>query len=370
MKYVSTLLLLTVPVSAQTAVYDAGSAGSPASAPDPVAQGWALDDPSGGMVGLTPLSPDPGTGLNAWVIDDQATFVGGRAHYAQLFTPTELTNAATTGWELSFDVRLITTSGVDVFAEFATGTTAADDRYLAFFSINGNDVEANIFLAGLTYTCVGGNDGSYHNYTIRKPAGAGSIDADFLFDGVLLGTVPRGGSNPNAPAGGVHWGSGSSGATATVNFNRVEFAPIGGGMIGTNYCMAAPNSSSQVGVMSALGSTIAASNDVTLMAVNLPSNQFGIFVTSRTVGFSPGAGGTSNGNICLGGAIGRYNAAGQILTTGSTGEISLVLNLAATPEGGSIVSVTSGQSWHFQAWHRDGTGLGSNFTDGLQIDFQ
>ena len=369
MKHLTALLLLAVPVQAQSAIYDAGDAGSPPVAPDPTTQGWSLVDPSGGMVGLSALSPDPGTGQNAWVIDDQVTFVGGRAHYERLFSQTEIMAAALVGWELSIEARLVTTAGIDVFAEFATGQTAADDRYLAFYSLSGNDVIANFFLSGISYVCPGGNDGSYHRYTIRKPAGASNVDAEFLFDGVSVGPVPRANSNGNAPAGGVNWGSGSSNATATVNFHNVEFATASG-PIGTNYCTAVANSTGTAGAMRASGSTIASTNDVTLTAENLPSNQFGIFVTSRTIGFSPGAGGTSNGNVCLGGVIGRYIMGGQILATGSTGSFELPLDLNVTPQGNGVVSILAGETWHFQAWHRDGVGLGSNFTDGIQIDFQ
>ena len=56
-------------------------------------------------------------------------------------------------------------------------------------------------------------------------------------------------------------------------------------------------------------------NDLALVAAVLPSGKFGIFVTSRTQAFIPMGGGTSNGNHCLGGNIGRFNAAGQILKT-------------------------------------------------------
>ncbi len=143
-----------------------------------------------------------------------------------------------------------------------------------------------------------------------------------------------------------------------------------GGPVGTNYCMANPNSSGSIGVMSAVGFDSAASNNMTITASNLPSNQFGIFVTSMTSGFVPNAGGTSNGNICLGGAIGRYSGPGQILSTGGAGTFSLALDLTAVPQGNGTVPVLAGQTWYFQAWHRDGVGLGSNFTDGIQIDFQ
>ena len=145
----------------------------------------------------------------------------------------------------------------------------------------------------------------------------------------------------------------------------------GGFSIGTSYCgPAVTNSTGMEGVMDATGSNSASANNVTLMASQLPTNQFGIFVTSTTQGFAPGAGGTSNGNICLAGTIGRYSAAAQILSTGATGEISLALDLGATPQGSGFVTIMAGETWNFQAWFRDGVGLGSNFTDGYSIDFQ
>lgn len=141
--------------------------------------------------------------------------------------------------------------------------------------------------------------------------------------------------------------------------------------IGTSYCRpATPNSSGLPGITRATGSPSAAANDVTLTASQLPPNQFGIFVTSMTQGFSPGAGGNSNGNVCLAGSIGRYTAGGQVLSTGGNGEFSLVLDLAATPQGSGFATVTAGQTCNFQAWHRDGVGLGSNFTDGYSVLFR
>lgn len=139
--------------------------------------------------------------------------------------------------------------------------------------------------------------------------------------------------------------------------------------LGSNYCTAALNSSGTVGVMSATGSMSAAANDVELTASGLPPTQFGIFVTSRTQGFVPMGGGTSNGNICLGGAIGRFNRPGEILATGGSGTITLSLDLTNIPQGNGSVTAMAGESWNFQAWHRDSVGLGSNFSDGLEIAF-
>ena len=41
-----------------------------------------------------------------------------------------------------------------------------------------------------------------------------------------------------------------------------------------------------------------------------------------------------------------------------------------TPDG--LVTVVSGETWNYQAWHRDVVGgvVGSNFSDGLSVVFR
>ena len=145
---------------------------------------------------------------------------------------------------------------------------------------------------------------------------------------------------------------------------------LGGGPLGTNYCTAVANSTGVAGAISAAGNPSASSNNVSLMAIGIPAQQFGIFVTSMSQAFVPGAGGTSNGNLCVGGTIGRLSAPNQIQNSGTTGEFSLALDLTAIPQGSGFVTVTAGETWNYQAWYRDGVGLGSNFTDGLEIQYQ
>jgi len=153
-------------------------------------------------------------------------------------------------------------------------------------------------------------------------------------------------------------------------YDGVGSAPAGSNSgIGTNYCVAANNSSGSPGVMAATGSALAVANNLTLRASSLPPNQFGIFVTSRSQAFVPGAGGTSNGNICLGGSIGRFTLPSQVVSSGAGGEFALAVDLTLIPQGSGFASVMSGDVWNYQAWHRDQVGLGSNFTDGLQILF-
>ncbi len=141
--------------------------------------------------------------------------------------------------------------------------------------------------------------------------------------------------------------------------------------VGQNYCSTAPNSTMLAASMSATGSVQVSANDITLECAEMPAFVFGFFIASRTQGFvmNPGM---SDGNLCLGGSIGRYVGAGQIMNTGGAGSISLTVDLQAIPQPNGPVSAAAGDTWNFQCWFRDaglsGTGT-SNFSDGLSITF-
>ncbi|MEM9379552.1 MAG: hypothetical protein AAGB93_06325 [Planctomycetota bacterium] len=144
-----------------------------------------------------------------------------------------------------------------------------------------------------------------------------------------------------------------------------------GGNIGTNYCVANANSTGATGSIAAAGSAVATDNDLTLTASDLPNQAFGFFLTSTTQDQIANPGGSA-GNLCLGGAIGRYVGAGQIQNSGTAGEFSLVLDLTQTPTPNGLVTIVAGETWNFQAWHRDlVSGVPtSNFTDGTSVLFQ
>ncbi|MEZ6015638.1 MAG: lectin-like protein [Planctomycetota bacterium] len=147
----------------------------------------------------------------------------------------------------------------------------------------------------------------------------------------------------------------------------IEFANTG---LGVNYCTAANNSTGGAASISASGSTTVASNDLTLECSGMPNNSFGFFLTSLSAGLTMNPGG-SQGNLCLGGAIGRYVATGQIKNSGTTGEISLLVNLNQHPTPNGLVVVQPGQTWRFQSWFRDvaAGSATSNFSDGLELQF-
>ena len=132
-----------------------------------------------------------------------------------------------------------------------------------------------------------------------------------------------------------------------------------------NYCTPAiPNSTGLPGIITATGSPVVVLNDVTLTADQLPLYQFGYFLASRTQGFFNPPG--SDGFICLGGAIGRYN---QPQNIGQGPAFSIQVDLTAVPQPTGPVAVQPGETWNFQCWHRDLVNS-NNFTDGVSILFQ
>jgi len=112
-------------------------------------------------------------------------------------------------------------------------------------------------------------------------------------------------------------------------------------------------------------------NSFSVAAASLPLSTFGYFLTSRTQGNVSQPGG-SQGVLCLGGAIGRFVGPGQVQNTGASGSISIPVDLLALPTPTGPVAAMAGQTWNFQAWHRDSLGgvATSNFTTGLAVQFQ
>jgi hypothetical protein len=148
----------------------------------------------------------------------------------------------------------------------------------------------------------------------------------------------------------------------------IEYSNFG---IGVNYCTANANSTGQTGVISGAGSASVTANNLTVESTRLPHGSFGVFLTSLTQANTSNPGG-SQGILCLGGAIGRYTGPGQIKNTGTTGAISLLLNLTQIPTPTGFVSALAGQTRNFQTWHRDSVGgvATSNFTNSLAVTFQ
>ncbi len=142
--------------------------------------------------------------------------------------------------------------------------------------------------------------------------------------------------------------------------------------LGTNYCgPGVPNSTGQPGQLSAFGTPDLAVNALSIRAFDLPANQFGFFLVAPTQGLVTSVP-NSQGTLCLGGAIGRFDQPSEIQFSGEIGVFNLTVDLTSIPTPSGDVPVLPGETWNFQAWHRDTDGTGgatSNFTNGLEVTF-
>ncbi len=137
---------------------------------------------------------------------------------------------------------------------------------------------------------------------------------------------------------------------------------------GTTYCdPAAINSTNRFGRIEVVGSVLASDNDFELLATDLPLNQFGYFIGGTESGLVMNPSG-SNGNLCVGGSLVRFNAANQIGVADIFGVFSRSLDLTAFPANPSA-PVQAGETWHFQCWHRENNSE-SSFTTAVAVTFE
>lgn len=146
---------------------------------------------------------------------------------------------------------------------------------------------------------------------------------------------------------------------------------VPGTVVGAPYCgPAAMNSTGLSGLIDAIGSDTATSNNLTLRLTDLPGNTFALLLNSQSQGSGPTLGG-GQGTLCLGGSIGRFVGPNELRRTLADGTSSLRIDTARIPNGQGNMSVSSGQTWNFQAWFRDlNPAVTSNLTNAVAVTFQ
>ncbi|MCP3915714.1 MAG: hypothetical protein GY711_09175 [bacterium] len=348
----STLLLAPAALG-QGIFYDAGVAGDPPVAPNPTAAGWSE------TILLTTfvedVSPDPDWGLNAWQITDPGAGLA-------LYSVDGLQGADTRGVEITLSLRMLAST---VVLELDTGETPADSYFEIEFTNQGVDVvvDSHPLGASAPIVCPGGANGAYHTFTFR-----GFRDAlELEYDGAPLGCVDETDSGPACsfcPL--LSIGTRGMGP-GRARFHRIEAHTIGYGPLGASYCgPAVPNSTGSPATIEAFGWIRVSDNDFTLTARDLPPFQFGYFLASRTQAFVAMPGG-SDGNLCLGGTIGRFYA--QVASSGPAGTISIPVDLMGMPP--PLTNVAAGEAWNWQCWYRDvNPGPTSNFSEGREVIFE
>lgn len=158
------------------------------------------------------------------------------------------------------------------------------------------------------------------------------------------------------------------------DYRSLYFAPNETlGALGDQVCSpVVPNSTGAIGLLQVGGSTNLALNALTLRTSQLPAQAFGFFLCSRSsasVQNIPG----SVGTLCLGSPVGRFSLPFEIQQSGVGGTFTLAVDVTSipTPNLGRI-AIQPGDTWVFQAWHRDtaaGGGVVSNFTQAVAVGF-
>jgi hypothetical protein len=81
--------------------------------------------------------------------------------------------------------------------------------------------------------------------------------------------------------------------------------------------------------------------------------------------------GSSQGRLCLGGAIGRHVGPGEVQRADTWGSLAFTVDLTAVPTPFSYIVLQPGDTWNFQVWYRDANPAPiSNFTVAVSILFQ
>lgn len=147
-------------------------------------------------------------------------------------------------------------------------------------------------------------------------------------------------------------------------------APMELPSIGQPYCPVVPNSTGAMTSLHATGSPLAQDDHLFFHVTDMPQAQFGFLLSGNGQIFVQQPGG-SVGNLCVGPDIGR-GVGGVVFTGGVFGAASIAADLPQMPTPTNLVPVLPGQTWTFQAWHRDFVAgvATSNFSNGLEILFQ
>lgn len=134
------------------------------------------------------------------------------------------------------------------------------------------------------------------------------------------------------------------------------------------YCSGTVNSRGDRGFLRLEGSR-SRFTPKTAVAEAVPRDQFCLLLSGTWDAHVPGAGG-SEGTLCLGGTLGRYND--QIVAANSMGVAEFTIDPTAIPAGGALYSAAAGDFYQWQVWHRDvvAAGTTSNFTNAVTIRFE
>ena len=162
--------------------------------------------------------------------------------------------------------------------------------------------------------------------------------------------------------GSVELGLFKPGALASIAC--AALVPFSTGFEYPSFCNALPTSLGIPMALTGTGTPLVAADDLQLTASSVPPFNFGYFLMASGQGFMPSPPG-SQGNLCLGGSLFRFNRTGEIQFAGASGSTTFHPVAAQLPSGAIWLP---GSTWNYQYWSRD-TGQLSNFSNLASITF-
>jgi hypothetical protein len=195
----------------------------------------------------------------------------------------------------------------------------------------------------------------------RAPAGSGGFATVATVGAGVTGfadTTVACGNGYDYRVSATNCASGSGYAIATSVF--ADCCPLP-----AKYCTSNRNSTGAVALISAVGSTSIARDELTLSAVGTVPGTKGLFLYGPQQTQVP----FGDGLRCVGtGGLGLFRL-GPPIVAGPNGGVSKRLDLANQTGPGAI---TAGSTWNFQYWYRDGAlpgGKGFNTSDAVSATF-
>jgi len=176
---------------------------------------WSVD---GSDVTVGPVTDDLGTGLDAWMINDDSNT--GELSYLYFLSPEETTSLQEEAWTFSVHMRVVNVpdsldSGISV------RITDGQERWQASFGSEADgDPRVALLDENMSTIDIGTFDDygpGYHLYEWKRAAGGGPVD--FYVDGEEVYSDWTGFEYTLGYCG---WGSGSRAATGNANYNLVK----------------------------------------------------------------------------------------------------------------------------------------------------
>ncbi len=163
--------------------------------------------------------------------------------------------------------------------------------------------------------------------------------------------------------------SGKDGSDTNGESKALDILPDSIVLSSIGQALCAPANTNSTGLpasLTVMGSPTASLDAIYLTASSLPPGQLGYFLVSSQFAFIPFPGG-SQGNLCLGGKIGRFVK--LLGTSDSNGQLAIDVDTTFLPT--IRTGISPGETWHFQCWFLDqNPNATSNFTDAVAVTFQ